>query len=379
MNKQLLKEVLSVQTASYKDAKMVSYIKSWCKSNGLKCKIINGNIYITKGKSNLYPCYVAHLDTVHRIEDNIDRLSIVEHKGALIALDAEHQQVGIGGDDKVGIYLALRMLMLLPECKVALFKDEEVGCIGSSNANISFFKDCCFILQGDRRGNKDFVTSIGGGDISSEEFQSEIMKLLPKYDMAFSSGAMTDVEALSKKGVGVSCANVSCGYYKPHTEGEYVIVDDVAKIEKLFLEIARKLSGKRWSHKYESIYKPQSVYTKKSYRPIDNDWYYDDSYNMYLGRWDDWNQPTTKRADTDNQQDLFSTATKYEKHETHGLMQLSPMYCPKCIDIQVHERVGNHYFKFYCSECRSFLEQHEPITTEQAINLLYGTDDNITI
>lgn len=127
MNKKLLMDVLSVQSYSGQESKMNAYIKEWCKNNGLKCRAHKGNLYIVKGKSDLYPCYVAHTDTVHPIIKDMDRLDIIEHKGVLIALDDDFQQTGIGGDDKVGIYMALRMLKRLPVCKVAFFHSEEVG------------------------------------------------------------------------------------------------------------------------------------------------------------------------------------------------------------------------------------------------------------
>ena len=38
---------------------------------------------------------------------------------------------------------------------------------------------------------------------------------------------MTDVLTLKERGLGVSCINVSCGYYEPHTDNEFVVKSDL--------------------------------------------------------------------------------------------------------------------------------------------------------
>ena len=100
MNKQLLINTLSVQTHTRETKRMRKYIKEFCKSNALKFKETDGNIYVTKGEADLYPCIVSHTDTVHRIKK---QLNVIEHNGVLFAVDADHEQTGIGGDDKVGV------------------------------------------------------------------------------------------------------------------------------------------------------------------------------------------------------------------------------------------------------------------------------------
>lgn len=84
-----------------------------------------GNIYVTKGDAENYPTIVSHIDTVHAINHN----SIVKrHKNVLYSIDTTtFERTGIGGDDKVGVYICLSMLHNLPACKAVFFKDEEVG------------------------------------------------------------------------------------------------------------------------------------------------------------------------------------------------------------------------------------------------------------
>ena len=40
-------------------------------------------------------------------------------------------------------------------------------------------------------------------------------------------GLMTDIEQLKEQGLNVSCVNLSCGYYEPHTDNEYTDKKDL--------------------------------------------------------------------------------------------------------------------------------------------------------
>lgn len=208
-----------------------------------------GNLYITKGKSPTYPCIVAHMDTVHSLTRG--DIEPIEYNGNIAGFDPYTMtQTGIGGDDKCGIWAALVMLHNLKACKVALFVDEEVGCKGSRAADLEFFKDCRFILQADRRNdswnskagiNYDFITSIGGDDISSKDFRKAVKPYLEKWGYTTCSGMMTDVQELIHRDVGVSCANMSAGYFRPHSDKEYINIRCLEKAVGLIYDICINL------------------------------------------------------------------------------------------------------------------------------------------
>jgi len=206
-----------------------------------------GNVYAVKGAADVFPCIVAHLDTVHDITG--EEITPVEIGGRVMGVHASSMdQTGIGGDDKCGLYAALYCLTALPSCKVALFVDEEVGCIGSSSADMGFFDDVSFVLQADRRGGRDFVTSIGGLPLSSAEWLAAIKPLLDNHGMTCTAGAMTDVESLRDNGVGVCVANMSAGYYEPHTSGEYIHLAELSNVCALMLSICQQHGHKRWKY-----------------------------------------------------------------------------------------------------------------------------------
>lgn len=364
MNKQLLKEILSLQSVSGNEQAVNSWVKSWCKKNGIKFKNVDGNLYLQKGKASLYPCYVAHTDTVHSIVKNCITLSIVEFNGKLIALDGDYEQVGIGGDDKVGIYIALQMLTKLPACKVALFYSEEIGCVGSNLADVKFFEDCAWVLQADRRGNSDFVTSIGSMSISSKDFRKTVKDITKKYGYKFSSGAMTDVQALVRKGVGISCANVSCGYYNPHSSGEYVDIADVSNTEKMFFEIGRKMCDKRYVNTYEApVY--NTDWSKHSYYKGYGSYghYYDTlDYNTFDSGIDSFGKVSDDKG--------INMSNGWKYYTLYGWMRKTKdKHCKKCYE-NVSERDNTSYFKYVCTECQTMHMDDEVLSYEDVMAIL---------
>ena len=103
LRKELLIDTLSIQTTSGNEYAMISYIKDFCIANvpEAKVEIKENNIHITKGESDIYPCIVSHTDTVHDIHKEF---KVFDNDGCIFAFDkSEGVQVGVGGDDKVGI------------------------------------------------------------------------------------------------------------------------------------------------------------------------------------------------------------------------------------------------------------------------------------
>ena len=93
--KKLLTDVLSIQTTSGNEFNMIAYIKDFCQEFVPQAKVVikDNNIYVTKGKSKIYPCIVAHTDTVHDIHKYY---KVFEDDGCIFAFNAETgKQVGV--------------------------------------------------------------------------------------------------------------------------------------------------------------------------------------------------------------------------------------------------------------------------------------------
>jgi putative aminopeptidase FrvX len=228
LNYELLKDLYCINSKSGSEKRIRRFIKKWLKANVPEAVVTQdniGNLYITKGVAVNYPCLCAHMDQVQDFHPS--DFTCVETDEVIFGYSPKmRKQCGLGADDKNGIFLALSALMEYPVLKCAFFIGEEIGCIGSSAADIGFFIDCRFCAQIDRRGSSDMVTEISGplcsdGFIKAADCES--------WGYRESGGMMTDVEALAEAGVSVSCINLSCGYYNPHTDCEFTHKPDLEK------------------------------------------------------------------------------------------------------------------------------------------------------
>jgi len=252
--------LLKIQTNSENEKLMVLYLDKELRKLKLDYQIdAVGNILVIKGKTNMYPCVVSHMDTVHDFVPNFKVYKDIDNDDVLFAMNGK-QRVGIGGDDKCGVFACLYLLKTIPQIKVVFFSREENGCKGSMGVNKTFFANCRYLIQLDRRGNKDFIQTYWGNKTVSHEFSSEVGFTKKKYKYKNKTGTVTDVMKLWYNKVGVSCINLSCGYYNPHTDYEYISIKDLWHSVKFTEEIINTMKPKR----YTSL-PPKPTITKVSY------------------------------------------------------------------------------------------------------------------
>lgn len=258
----LLFKILKTQSTTYKTHRMQRLIRSEI-PNTTKDKY--GNIYAVHDP--LLPFVVCHIDTVHAIQNG--ELTPIQIGRNVTGINAHTmRQSGIGGDDKCGIYAAIT-LYKEGIANAAFFLDEEYGCLGSYAADMSIFEHTPYCLQADRKGNADLVTDICGGMVS-KAFKKALKPIIANYGYSFTFGGMTDVMALRDNGIGVSCVNMSAGYYNPHSDSEYIDLDDLDNCVEMMRDILVTLgvrpykfspntpSFKSWS-KYKSWDKWEST------------------------------------------------------------------------------------------------------------------------
>jgi di/tripeptidase len=328
-------KTLSIQTTSYKTKKMNKYImKEVSKIPNTKVFKDNGNIYITKGEADTYPCIVAHTDTVHDMYKNFH---IFKLDDILFSINGDTlERVGIGGDDKVGIHIALEVLRTVNVCKVAFFRDEEVGCVGSQAAKMDFFDDAEFVLQCDRQGYDDFVNNIFGCQLYGDDFSSGIADTLHKYGKKETSGGLTDVYQLVQNGLNVAVANMSCGYYDPHSDNEYVSITDINNTLDMVLEIFEQMSGTVWTTEDKDRY--LTGHSLRSYQ-----WSYNDD-------------------------DRFDEFDRFE-NEVEGVD------CPCCMNQTDYDM---YVYDYWCYECDAYVEEiKEKIIDEETSKRISYTIDDI--
>ena len=270
----LLKQLFCIHSKSGKEGKIRKLIWNWVRQNVPNAKIVcdkPGNLYIIKGKSETYPCIVAHMD---QVQD--------KHSKDFIAYEAEdiiigfspkrREQQGLGADDKCGIWIGLKCLQKFEALKLAFFVGEEVGCKGSGQAEMDFFSDCRFVIEPDRKGAEDLITQIGWTPLCSDDFLKDIG--FKKFGYKETDGMMTDIEALKDNGLAISCINLSCGYYKPHTDQEFVYKPALSNC-LAFIEHIIKTCTKVYPHVDMT-----SQYERENYYYDVYDDYYSEIYDM---------------------------------------------------------------------------------------------------
>ena len=299
--KQTLLETCNVQSYSEKTKLMQEFIlDKLSKMNNVtffQDKL--GNIFATKEdkkdkKKILFPTMACHIDTVHRIIPNkhYKVLEIEREKDTILfALNtSDMSNTGIGGDDKVGIAITLHLLNSdsFPNFKAAFFVDEEIGCVGSRQADMSFFEDSTCVLQCDRKGYGDFVKEISWTELYSKKFSKKIKETLFEFGLKEVSGGMTDVQMIAEQ-TDVCVANMGCGYYNPHQDNEYISVNDVERIAELCSKILTITSGTKWrmsdrkiNYSYADKYlKSSDSHAFPSYYPKGDAEIYEDENYVY--------------------------------------------------------------------------------------------------
>lgn len=279
-NLELLISLYEIHSPSGGEKRMRKFIRKKAFEYGADHAEIDrhGNLFITKGTGD-YPCVVAHMDQVQEFHSK-DFQCFVCGDTILGYSQSNKRQEGLGADDKNGIFVALECLRKFDNIKLAFFTEEECGTIGSSAANISFFDDCRFVVQCDRKGNSDFVDNIFSMSLCSEEFIHDTE--MEKFGYAPHAGGLTDVYALSENFLDVSCCNMSCGYYNPHTDEEVTSISDLERCRDFVFHIIENCKKvypcrKEMARYTVSFYQDGHIYDYETEYDYETDYDYMDS------------------------------------------------------------------------------------------------------
>lgn len=278
-----------VSSHSGQEKKMRKYLKQWFKENVPTATVVSdqSGIYVTKGEAQSYPCVCAHIDEVHQERNNSYR--VVVSGDYIFGYNVDNmKQQGIGADDKNGIWVCMQALLHYDVVKVALFVGEEVGCVGSGMADMSFFDDCRFVIQCDRRGSSDFIMSAGGWHLCDDSFTSKFD--MTRYGYKPTSGLMTDVMELKSRGLKVAACNLSCGYYNPHTSEETTIFSELENCRDLVFHIIDSVTD-AVPHEAARSYSSYGGYYGRGW--------YGDVYDDYYDSW-----PSSRVLSGDDKEDI---------------------------------------------------------------------------
>lgn len=227
----------------------------------------DGFIY---AKGELPVAVVAHMDTVHKVTC----CQVSKRKVGDRYVLCSNQ--GIGGDDRCGIYIILKLLERGLRPHVIFTEDEEIGGAGADKFVLSEFikeiEGCNYIVEFDRAHAKDAVFY----NCDNPDFEEFIVNTTG-YKTSY--GTFSDISIIAPVAK-VAAVNLSCGYYHAHTTKEEVCFKEMMNT----VDVAEKLL-KTESTQYEYI---EYVYAYKygksgkygGYSTV-YDWFGDDGYDDY--------------------------------------------------------------------------------------------------
>ena len=238
----LLKQLYIINSKSGMEDEIKSFILDHLKGVPLSVESdAIGNLFITKGSADRYPCVAAHLDEIH----TPCQREVMVDGDILHTIDTAGNPVGCGADDKNGLWIILHLLQSEPILKVALFVQEErdgeiAGCRGAQACDLSFFNNVRYIIECDRKGASD-VVAIGKNETLLCDSDFIPQPILQKYNYELVTGGKTDVVELKMRGIEIPVCNISCGYYNAHKEDEYTIFSELQNSLSFVKEILRTL------------------------------------------------------------------------------------------------------------------------------------------
>lgn len=256
-----------------------------------------GNIYNLDNENA--PLLSAHMDTIRKDADKVIGTFLQEND------DEEKIFTGgiLGGDDKCGVYIMLRVLEKNKNVNFVFSRDEEIGCLGISafvkcadgktdNLDITEkLKKCLYCLVLDRRGNADIICK--ANDYGTEAFEEALEKVSKDNGFIYKheTGLLSDADIISEY---ISTANLSVGYYSPHSKKEYIVKKELETaldyVEAIIREVTTKFDApdKTFIYKkpkggssylYSDYYDDYDSYATKYYKYYYNQSFdYDDGY-----------------------------------------------------------------------------------------------------
>jgi len=137
--------------------------------------------------------------------------------------------VGIGADDKAGIFVCLNLLQRFEHIRAVFFATEECGCVGARKADARFFDGVAYVMEFDCPSrNMMSYTSSGVRLFANDgDFIKTATPVLQKHGTTlWQHHPYTDIMAIRNR-FPISCLNLSCGYYNWHAPNEFVSLRDV--------------------------------------------------------------------------------------------------------------------------------------------------------
>lgn len=243
---------------------LADWICKWLTTHQIEYVREGNNIYNLKDINK--PILSAHLD---QVRTNGRAVHFFLSKDRHIrGYNKDWQQTSLGGDDKNGIWIILKLLEEGLKFNFIISEGEEVGCVGIKALEPKLKElihptQYCIVL--DRRGTKDVLKG-GGGDTYCSTLAQDLVNYMGV--MSVTTGSVSDTAHICQH---CESVNMSVAYEAPHTEREHTDFTALSFIKDMVKEIIENFVH------YSTA---PSVYAKKSYAKEFN---YEKYYNSIYG------------------------------------------------------------------------------------------------
>lgn len=231
----VLKKLYTIHSPSSREGRLGRYIIALLRGMGVQHTVgSKGEIYNIKPG---LPLLCVHTDQVqskpctHTIQNN----NFIYGMGG-------HKQSGLGADDKNGVWILLNLIKKYGDKVSFLFSTmEEVGGMTDGfmhELGKTVTDTIPYALVFDRKGGSDIIGF--DNEYCMKDLNDDIAKLGVMFGYEPAIGVWSDCDHISKY---VPCANLSCGYYAPHSDNEYTNINELINALDFGAYLLENLNG----------------------------------------------------------------------------------------------------------------------------------------
>lgn len=250
MNMEELVELFKLKSSFKNNDDIHSYIKNFLSSINISFTELEDNTIFNISNIKA-PIFSAHTDTVRTKKDDIAANSKVKVEDFGMYNKIYIPKHILGGDDICGVYIILNLIKEYRENINFIFtNNEEVHGYQTARDFVADYDlsgyPYCIVL--DRKGCGDIISYLN--NYGSKEFEVDLSSIGTKYGYTPYRGFFSDADFFRNH---LSVANLSCGYYNPHSKEEFVIYEFVKNAFNYSKEIIETLKENIYERNEETF------------------------------------------------------------------------------------------------------------------------------
>lgn len=214
------------------------------------------------------PLLCSHLDIVGCLPPKKEDLILRE---GTISLSPKSAAKVVGGDDRCGVYIMLQLIFSEHRNKYtyAFFKDEEIGCVGSTafttRDEFTKLEEKTSMFIGVDRKCDPWKPEIATYNYDDPDLEAWMEEELPRFEVNW--GSVSDCSVLSEFSVKrIPCFNFSAGYRNEHTRSETIHISTMNRTLDALMSM--ELPNHQFEYE-ETKFNSRWGYTYAGYGPTD--------------------------------------------------------------------------------------------------------------